>query len=509
MIAGWIEECRQGHARCHQNPTPLPKRILDVANNPPTLENSMGGVGEYIILSHCWGNRQTLTTTRATVAERRSGIPLEVFPKTFQDVVIITRKLGIVYLWIDSLCIVQDDIEDWTSEAGRMQNYYRRSYLTISALDSTDSQCGILNTRKRKAVLLSHDSQLYMRPRSAKIREIFAQAPLNKRAWALQERLLSTRIVHYSKEEIFWECLTCSARECYPGCQSTNQVSSELLVHSEGHDFKRFLWDLDHNTKSHDSTLHFWYRLVKQYTQRDVTYHLDRLPAISGVASLVQTLTGLTYLSGLWREDVAGLLWAPESQTCRSIKPCEERMKQNTCLVPSWSWASSTVPVHYELLKTWDYDIRKAEEATISHFGLTHLEPCTDNTAAVEDIALRAPTVDVTRDEPGVAFHFVTETNHIEGNGKILFRRIYLDMDGVEHEYISTSFSQRIYLDINGKRQQEEMEISDLLAKKVRLAWITPRHGIAVRLRRDDPRPCNQRWQRLGITEKSDSLLAR
>ncbi len=101
---------------------------------------------QYISLSHCWGGEKPLITTRATLDDHKAGIAFSSLPKTFQDAVKITRKLGIRYLWIDSLCIVQDDPADWQAEASRMATTYRNSWLTVSATSSTSPSSGVFKT---------------------------------------------------------------------------------------------------------------------------------------------------------------------------------------------------------------------------------------------------------------------------------------------------------------------------------------------------------------------------
>ena len=114
LIHKWISECESGHSGCQsQLLTPLPHRVIDVGsehlNQNPRLYESNGELGQYIALSHCWGTAQHFTTEKKTLAERLSGMSWAVLPKTFRDAIFLTRKLGIRFIWIDSLCIIQDD----------------------------------------------------------------------------------------------------------------------------------------------------------------------------------------------------------------------------------------------------------------------------------------------------------------------------------------------------------------------------------------------------------------
>jgi hypothetical protein len=327
------------HPSCRQEETPLPTRVLDVSGSDPVLVSGKGGSDKYFALSHCWGVELTLTTTVATRCQRYKKIPTSTLPATFRDAVVITKYLGVQYLWIDSLCIVQDSIEDWRTESAKMQDYYKNAYLTISALEALSSHHGILHLRNRKfwnGVQLSSEANLYLRPQLGTEDDVFKRAVLNTRAWALQERLLSTRVLHYAKDEIFWECLSCSRRESTTR-QQTSKMDPSSIMNSEGGDFKRALTlvkEMSGNPKSNAMTT--WYRLVTQYSRRALTNPKDQLPAIAGIAAAIQKLSQYTYLAGLWKEDLRGLLWSREFK-----KP----VRSSPYLAPSWSWAASSSPI--------------------------------------------------------------------------------------------------------------------------------------------------------------------
>jgi len=294
----------------------------------------------------------TLTTTSETLPERQLAINESSLPRTFSDAVKITKALGIQYLWIDSLCIIQDSEEDWLKESSKMKDYYRNSYLTISALDSINSHCGVFSTREEVQSAQLSEPNMYIRPRLKSRHEIFKNAQLNRRAWALQERLLSTRIVHYSKNEIFWECLTCSTRESNEA-QHTQKVDPDSLITSEGDDFKRLVSGLIlKDSLETNEAMTIWYRLVMQYSRRELTRQSDKLAAISGLASVLSTATNYTYLAGIWKEDILGLLWTVDNSVdeSRDKEPIlEVKKEQNTYPAPSWSWVSARKPVQFSL----------------------------------------------------------------------------------------------------------------------------------------------------------------
>ncbi len=146
----WLKDCSE---KCpNENCLPiadetLPTRVVDVGSSetldPPRLVLSHGKSGKYVALSHCWGGDITSKTTKALVAEYTKMLPE--LPRSFRDAIKITRELGFRYLWIDSLCIIQDSVEDWELESAAMRDVYRNAAVTLAAAASKNSQGGMLN----------------------------------------------------------------------------------------------------------------------------------------------------------------------------------------------------------------------------------------------------------------------------------------------------------------------------------------------------------------------------
>jgi len=312
----WIKTCKDTHKKCRQleNP-PLPSRVLDVGvdGDEIVLKESHDLEGAYTILSHCWGKNGTMTTTPLTLASRTRGIRYSDLPPTFQHAVIVTRVLGIRYVWIDSLCIIQgqESAEDWQSESGKMMEYYKNAHATIGALESEDSSIGFLHPRDGKTAKLSATENLFVRPFRKEWRQIYESSMLESRAWCLQERLLSTRIIQFTNTELLWECQTNAQRESYLVVDDTALIFASAQD-SNQNKMKRALANLDVNPFNVGGALAVWHGLVQQYSRRDLTFASDMLRAISGIANELQSRTGFTYLHGLWKEDFRrGLLWQP------------------------------------------------------------------------------------------------------------------------------------------------------------------------------------------------------
>lgn len=180
----------------------------------------------YACLSHCWGQERHLTTTKATLDDYKQRVPWSSLPPTFQDAIHFARRLRLRYIWIDSLCILQDDEEDWLKESAKMSYIYSNAYLTIAATRSSGDSggCYSAGTESDKDFMINVSgpnttSTMYARektihlnmPPSAGSPDPF---PLLSRGWFYQERLLSPRVLHFGPKELLWECDELTACEC-------------------------------------------------------------------------------------------------------------------------------------------------------------------------------------------------------------------------------------------------------------------------------------------------------
>jgi len=334
----WINNCRDKHQLCVQAESPLPTRVLDLSGDDPVLVDTAGKAAPYTILSYCWGAKHPPTTMLGTEAQMRSRIKFSELPATFKDAITITRDLGLRYLWIDSLCIIQDSINDWNLEAAQMKQYYRGAYLTISALSAADSYEGILQQRQSHVPHIKwlNSNNVHVRPKLPSMGQVFENAILNKRGWTMQERLLSTRIIHFGTHELFWECATCTRREGSAGESSLDDARFIRETDTDLHS-KRLLSMLDvpekmsnssvpegfspsvldtNMAEKADAAMSSWRNVVTQYSSRDLSYSTDKLPAVSGLASVVHGISNYTYLAGCWKEDLLSFLWlAAEPKT--------------------------------------------------------------------------------------------------------------------------------------------------------------------------------------------------
>ncbi|KAF3033298.1 hypothetical protein E8E11_003213 [Didymella keratinophila] len=258
----------------------------------------------------------------------RDGIHISLLPRLYQDAIELTKAIGKRYIWIDSLCIIQDSREDWASECERMSDIYSNCYMTISAMSYENNARGLRHIRvedvppHHSLCLLPGRPGTHVYVRSA-IDHKSRKDYLKYRAWAFQELLLSPRVLHLTSTAMAFECDTCTQLERGP--------NSDVLY---GTDFerKRLVYSAS-DADGNDRVTYYdrWLQLVQTYSQLELTYKTDRLPALSGIAYLVASKTKDTFIAGLWKQDIAaGLLWY--------VWPCQPAT--TTYVSPSWSWAS-------------------------------------------------------------------------------------------------------------------------------------------------------------------------
>ncbi|KAE8451812.1 hypothetical protein EG329_002652 [Mollisiaceae sp. DMI_Dod_QoI] len=367
----WLDECDRNHTACvsSQGPPVLPSRVIDVSSAQPFLYQSDGKCERYTILSHCWGKQQIITTKLGDLETRLKEVSLASMSKTFREAVEITRRLGLRYLWIDSLCIIQDSIRDWEVESFKMGAYYKSAYVTISASGADDGTVGCFlarNPASIQPILLS--IRLHQAKESIQVisrQPYFKVAPrrptslgmsrLDRRAWCLQESIMSPRLLKFGHHQLEWACNTKLASE--------NDVSGSFNSVSDQVDSFCPLVELQAQLSYNGplSKHNFWFDIVGQYTRRQLSHISDMLPALSGIVANIQQLTGDIYLAGIWKSDLArGLLWRTPCRILRPRSPSSTRIdiedwrdvadweaefnskhpqRSDSYHAPSWSWA--------------------------------------------------------------------------------------------------------------------------------------------------------------------------
>lgn len=314
-----------------------------------------GARGRYLTLSHRWQQVQSLKLTSANFDQLRKGLNIQELPQTFRDAAIVATELGYRYLWIDALCIIQDDLQDWLDESKRMCTVYRNSCCTIAAHTSNGLFSRSPENTSFRAIVKSIWNKGSPPPCINKEQESQTYSVLNSRGWVFQERILSKRILHFvpslssSKTgtvEVFFEDASGMFTDSTKGIYDPRRYF--LPFQSANHPL---LEDTKPNLEEVIEKSTQWYRLVERYTRCELTFDTDRLPAVAGLARYYHDLnpdrsTTGEYIYGLWTGSLhQGLLWV---ETCPRIpKKVEASQDGKVPQAPSWSWGLWNSPVRY------------------------------------------------------------------------------------------------------------------------------------------------------------------
>ncbi|KAH9863596.1 hypothetical protein J1614_009528 [Plenodomus biglobosus] len=371
-------------------------RVLEIfGTGRVRLHESSGQVAPYLCLSHCWGKNEFIKTTTLSIDRYRSEIPWSELPQTFKDALTFVSALGYKYLWIDSLCIVQDDREDWQREGSKMSEIFSNAHLTIAAASSSHASSGCFRTSFEHQVIRyiypdanGIESEIYVRNKIDHARWADGYLPLHGRGEfspfiasshvipllclyhlrcvsvtvallgvdgavllcmgnsiadattcvrAFQERLLSQRVVHFAEHELIWECKTSVDCECA-------MVDSDVRLLSSI-DLRKFLLDSRDLSKCHMAGHRDhdpWYDLVEQYTRQSLSIQSDIFPALQGISKRFQRHRNSIFLAGLWESSIINdLLWR---SNCVDE---QKKTRPEQWRAPSWSWASVLGPVEW------------------------------------------------------------------------------------------------------------------------------------------------------------------
>lgn len=353
-----LEECLRDHDKCRTSDRHsfTPSRLICLDPWPPRLCEGaeIDSGAEYVTLSHRWADNPVVTLRKDGVEGFKNGISFETLSRTFQDAMKFTLRIGLCYIWIDSLCIIQDSQDDWLHESSRMGDVYRNSVVTIAASAAAEGGDGLYTERdpllfkpcrverlswsraygsdKLKAV---KPSPLYDDERNDFILLTIEQLrdcqlstfPLQRRGWVVQERFLSRRKIHFD-HQIHWECI--------------QQFScSEMWPHGGLKPAWEHNFSLERYDGSSITSVVQWTSLVQIYSRCALTNGMDKLIALSGLAKTFgRTLKLGKYFAGILEGRMEDqLMWYVPGTEC-ATRPGGSR-------APSWSWASVDGAVNF------------------------------------------------------------------------------------------------------------------------------------------------------------------
>jgi hypothetical protein len=378
-----LTTCFEQHDLCR---TPLgspPTRLLRIERLQEGVEHvyledsDMSKSYAYATLSHCWGGMQPLCLTKETEGILRAGMHTRVLPKTFRDAVSVCLCLELQYIWIDCLSIFQDNLQDWATEAAIMHAVYKNALLNIAANGAADASIGLSFERSPLAFrpfCVSIGSAMWVFPPDWSALSI-QKGPLIGRAWVLQERILSTRVIHFTVAGARWECMQHLSSEVYPS-ESVNHVGqytdySQMFQEAFTQSAMSRRAPLDVKNKSeHKVCYSRWLGLLSEYSRCGITKSEDKLPAIQGVAQAIKDTFGVELVCGMWKDLlILELLWEIDTYNYQSDPPHLLQWR-----APSWSWANSDFRLELDTYPSRHLECPGFEEvARITHLNVTAL----------------------------------------------------------------------------------------------------------------------------------------
>ncbi|KAK4447339.1 HET-domain-containing protein [Podospora aff. communis PSN243] len=329
LARSWLEMCEEKHPECRsKNFTPeLPAYVVDVVPDSATVtarlyKTAVGEKAKYLSLSYCWGDEGQLTTTKENREAHMKSLPVDRLGLTIQDAITTTRRLGFRYLWVDALCIAQDDEAQKASEINTMASIYKHSTAVISAAVASAASEGFLHSRT-----VPHDDVKFkVRMPNGDIgnlglvaeRQPHSRQPLDSRAWALQEHILCPRKFVFASVELLVECVATTGHRS--PLRPSLYSYSEPDLHNRVPSISTWDW------KTFDC-IRWWGTLLAMYTSRRLTDPEDRLNAFQGISGEIEKQSGKKVRYGIPDFGCEVLDW-------EAIEPSPSRSPR----APSWSW---------------------------------------------------------------------------------------------------------------------------------------------------------------------------
>jgi hypothetical protein len=336
----WLDICLTEHPKCRlQRSSTLPTRLIDVSRAAEDhvirfiISKNITTPADYAALSYCWGKKPVLKLLTGNINRFQSGVRIRELPKTIQDAIYLTQRLGINWLWVDSICIVQDSDADFARENANMSDVYRNALVTIAGLSADCSSMGLHSLRdplmySSYPIAQTGDGRaLLVRPPLGKPNPNLVSTfwPLYRRGWVLQERILAPRTLKLGPC-MMWECRESKISEfpLLPLDGDENELSSDFwsVVTEDPPNLTEFRY--------------FWANLQPNYHGTDFTNTKDRLVALQGLITAVEQATGWKNHHGLWMPLMGReLLFKPDTSHGK------------TGLLPTWSWVAWNNSQHY------------------------------------------------------------------------------------------------------------------------------------------------------------------
>lgn len=344
-----LNDCHAYHSQCSPAADGFtPTRLLQIVQSSDCtairlIEPDPGTHFKWAALSYVWGGDQAFKSTIASPELLKSDMPVQSLPTTIRDAIKVCQGLDLSYIWIDSLCIIQDDEQDLDRELAFMPKIYQQAWVTISASSANSVSEGFLHDRHPESedpnlkipVALPYMSEdevtsgTIILAKKKALEDHLVSVPINQRAWTYQERRLSPRLLDFHGLNLSINCRTGQ----WSRAAWVNWNYGVKQHWSEVHNFPPCL---------HGQPLPTWHSIVEEYASRELTYGADKLRAIAALADLYMKEYNHTYLAGLWKESLLeDLCWYISKSFL--ISDCNPLPRPSQYRAPTWSWAAVDV----------------------------------------------------------------------------------------------------------------------------------------------------------------------
>ncbi|CAI6342479.1 unnamed protein product [Periconia digitata] len=375
----WLHTCLSSHKTCrapdNTSQSFTPDRLVKInsKNNGASFQWSIAlrkDIGDvpYLSLSHCWGSSGHTSLTTENYTRFLEPSEASELPKTFQHAIKVCFSLGFQYIWIDSICIIQDSLQDWETQASMMGSVYANSRCNIAAASASNGNDGCFPSDEDRMPTVSLGSR---NPNVYSITPYYTydsevrNAPLNNRGWVTQERYLSRRQILFATSQVYWECKELVASEHLPMYDPSYAVDREAAL-SEKPD-----WTAKTTEKHRES----WNDLIRYSSKCKFSRNSDKLIAIAGLAEQMRSAIQDKYIAGMWEKDlVKQLLW--------EVTAIGPRSRASTYLGPTWSWVSIDAAVnpalwyHYDMAWSPTIEVIHVKAPSTHASGLHSFKNC-------------------------------------------------------------------------------------------------------------------------------------
>lgn len=367
----WLHDCHENHPYCVKSqdalpclPIARPKRLIEISNLEDPLphlrlreSSEREPLQRFAALSYCWGEspQGMLKCLSSTVPNLSINIPWKELPKTIQDAISVCQTLGIGLLWVDALCIAQDDVVEKELEIAKMGRVYGAAFFTILASRASSAREGFLHQR----AFVSQEITSYSLPFESRgglmgsvtmvpsltanfASNLSSSGPLDRRGWAYQEKILSSRIISFHEGQTTWRCAY--AEDC-DGWQIDSQSRNIFKQISRFRNKVNGSVDLplDDLLQARERCLDWWRHAVDEYSDLAFTIPSDRAVAISAIVQELNHILHDKYLAGIWKSTIPeGFLWRVDMPASEAAPACYQG--------PSWSWMSINTRTKYDTI---------------------------------------------------------------------------------------------------------------------------------------------------------------